>query len=221
MSRGAWAVRAVGGQAIFLSSLLALTTPSVGRAQQEAPASQAPTEDAGRSPLSPAWLELATKNTSPPGVDLDVRGSWLTGGWLSGSCCDPGMGGAVPAPRWNGNAPWAFQTSVGRSSRVGNLFSGVVASRNYAAPLYSALTVSGPMRTGPTSTSQGNLSIPETQWYLQAGWERPLASDLHGAALSVVTDVVVPLRTTPVTGDMLRVDPLPSRAIRFGFVIRW
>lgn len=214
--------RAVGGRAILLSSLLAFASPITVLAQQEEPASRAPTEEAtGRSARNPAWLELSTENRSPPSADMGLRGSWLTGGSVSGGCCDPGTGRAVPTPLVNSNAPWAFQASAARTSRLGNLFSGVIASRNYAAPLYSALPVSGPIQTGPTSTSQGNLSISETQWYLRAGWETPLAADLNGAAISVVTDFIVPLSTTQVTEDMLRIDAVPSRAIRFGVVFRW
>jgi hypothetical protein len=121
----------------------------------------------------------------------------------------------------NRNAPWVFQGTARRATRPGAISAGLLGVRNYAAPLYTATPIGGSFNAGPLTTVTPNLAIPDTQWHLTAGFERTLLTTRRGITLGLTGDVLLPVNTDPVSGEPLRVDPLSSLAVRFGFVLRW
>ena len=121
----------------------------------------------------------------------------------------------------NRNAPWAFQGTARRATRLGVISGGVLGVRNFASPMYTAMPIGGRFQAGPLTTVTPNLSIPDTQWHLTAGFERTLLRTKGGVTLGLTGDVLLPVNTDAATGDPLRVDPLSSLAVRFGFVLRW
>jgi hypothetical protein len=185
--------------------------PSQGSTPPQTPEpSQA---ESSRIPIvnSPWWVDR-TPTTAPghfPTIDFDCTACGAT----SRLDCF-----TVPV---NPNAAWALQGRVRRATRLRVLSAGLLGIRNYASPVYTAMPIGGRFDPGPLTTVTPNLSVPDTQWHLTAGFERTLLTTKRGVTLGLTGDVLLPVSTDPVSGDPRRVDPLSSLAVRFGIVIRW
>jgi hypothetical protein len=189
--------------------------PTAAPSQGSAPPQTPEPSQVEPSPIpivnGPRWVER-TPTTVPdlfPPIDFDCTACGATSGLDRFT---------VPV---NPNAPWAFQGTVRRATRLAVLSAGLLGIRNYASTVYTAMPIGGSFDAGPLTTVTPNLSVPDTQWHLTAGFERTLLTTKRGVTLGLTGDVLLPVRTDPVSGDPLGVDPLSSLAARFGFVIRW
>ena len=178
---------------------------------------QQPTIEASQEPTSipianSQWWVDGTPTPSP-GIFSEVDVACTACG--ATSALDPF---ALPP---NANAPWAFQGTVRRVTRLGLISGGLLGVRNYAPPVYTAMPIGGSFNAGPISTVTPSLSVPDTQWHLTVGFERTLITTKRGVTLGFTGDALLPVNTDSASGDPLRVDPLSSLAVRFGLVIRW
>ena len=192
-----------------------LESPTPGQSQESAPP-QAPEP----APVKPSqipivngpWWADRTPTTTPDlfrVIDFDCTACGATSGLDRFT---------LPANR---NAPWVIQGRVRHATRLGVISAGLLGVRNYASPLYTGMPIGGSFNAGPLTTVTPNLAIPDTQWHLTAGFERTLLTTKRGVTFGLTGDVLLPVNTDPVSGDPLRVDPLSSLAVRFGFVLRW
>jgi hypothetical protein len=208
--------------------VITCAAPSAGGVEQEPAATAPPLSDGEARQQSLPNPTLAPREMPPlaPRIWSEPARTPPLTTWLSTAdvrCLSCG-GGDPPGglmPSTNGNAPWAFQGTLHRQGNAGRLSLGVLGTRNYAGPLYGALSPEGAFAPGPLSTITPNLAIPSTQWHLTAGFERTLFTTKGGATLGIYGDVLLPLQADPAAADPLSVGPISSRAARFGVVIRW
>lgn len=147
--------------------------------------------------------------------------SWASG--LEINCLACGVvapSTALPTPA-NANSPWAVQGTVRREGAFGSVSGGILGVRNYARPLYSATPIGGMFNPGIADTTTANAFVPSAQWHLTAAYTRRLGMTSAGATFDFTADVFVPLKIDELSGDPMRLDALPSRAIRLGLAIRW
>jgi hypothetical protein len=174
------------------------------RAQQPSPALPAPME------LRLDHLPRSRWETSPVHFLLDCT---TCGG------ADEPIGPDRPT---NPNAPWIVQAAARYTNRMGTFSAGVIGVRNYAPPLYVGMSPGQAFQvSGAASTSQTNFFVPETQWHLTVAFVRTLWTHSRGASVGLTADFLLPVNTDLQTNDLSRIDPLPSRAIRFGVIVRW
>lgn len=218
----------VFGVSLFLAAALESTTAQVvaqeppregqgavsGRGPEQPPASAPPAQE-------PHWIPIVDTRLRLDHEPKPALERWLATVDINCVVCG-GIGdpGALPRSA-NPNAPWALQTTVRHTSFLGTFSTGLLGVRNYASPLYSAMAIGGDFSPGAASTTTANFLVPSTQWHLTAAFERTVFTTAHGATLGLAADLLLPVKTDPVTGDQLRIDPLPSRAVRFGIVFRW
>lgn len=151
------------------------------------------------SPLRQWW-------TTTPEVGCKGCGFEVDPGWLP--------------PRYNANAPWVVQGMARRVTRFGTLSAGVAGVRNLAAPLYTVAPGGGLIDTGPASASQGNLAVTATDWQARLAIERTLWKKGR-FTVGFMVGGSMPISSAPAPGELARLDPLPSRALFVGFVLRW
>ena len=197
------------------AQVLPLESPTAAPSQGSAPLqpTEPPPAEPSQIPIAngPWWADRTP--TTTPGlfrvIDFDCTACGATSGLDRFT---------LPANR---NAPWIFQGTVRHATRLGVISTGLLGVRNYASPLYTGMPIGGSFNAGPHTTLTPNLAIPDTQWHLTAGFERTLLTTKRGVTFGLTGDVLLPVNTDPVSGDPLRVDPLSSLAVRFGFVLRW
>lgn len=162
---------------------------------------------------------LADTSTRPDVSTKSTVETWLSNVHIDFTC--PNCPSDRVRPPLNPNAPWAFQSKVGYSGTFGSVSAGVVGVRNDASPLYAAMPIGGDYRGNAAITTTPNFFVPSTQWYATAAFQRTLATTKQGNTLGLAVDLMVPVNTAPWRGESVRLAPLPSTAVRVGFVYRW
>ncbi len=179
-------------------------------------ATRSSAQDAGQAVASGGTVATPLKIESPAGStipDAARRGLFLmpTGRW---ECCAPdGPGRADTLPRAT-----AGPRSIGGALRfrgdTSALSLGVVGTRDYRLPLFMSMEVAGAERATPALSALTDMSRGAMTWQVVGSVQRTLYTSSHGATVSAVGDVFLPVGSEAPSGP--HNPTVSSRAVRFG-----
>ena len=158
----------------FVVASAALFVAGSAAAQSPAPPPEPPDTKLPALSLFDNQLTVGTKPKS-------LLESWLSG--IDMKCIGCGVFGttAVRPETTNPNAAWVLQGRWQRQTTVGVVSAGFVGVRNYALPLFTAMSLGGGVDPVAIGAGRPSSFAPSSQWSLTAGIEKTLATRADGA----------------------------------------